>query len=139
MSDPNFNVEYRLSDSDNNILRKLLNNIRNVITGAATFSVTQTVPSGAPTVAATFTEATKTVAATGTPEALGTGTFRQVFIYPLRTNTGAAFWGTVSTNDTQHGSLPVVIAAPAGEGVNIAQIFVDVAVNGEGVRYVGVN
>lgn len=137
MADPNFELEYRLNDSDNNILRKLLNNLRRAITGVAPIVVSPV--ASATTTPASLTEASKTVAATGTPEALGSGTFREVIIYPLRTNTGVAYWGTSSANDAQHGTLPVVISAPDGKTVDVASIFVDVTVNGEGVRYIGIN
>lgn len=88
---------------------------------------------------ATLAEGSKTVAAAGTPEALGTGTFREVFLFPLRANTGDVYWGTSSTNDAQHGTLPTVITAPPGKLVNIAGIYLDVTVNGEGVRYIGIS
>lgn len=85
-------------------------------------------------------EGSKTVAATGTPEALAaSGTCREVFIYPLRTNTGVVYWGTVSTNDAQHGTLPIVLTAPQGKLINLASIYLDVTVNGEGVRYIATN
>lgn len=89
------------------------------------------------TTAATITEATKTVASAGTPEALGTGTFAEVFIWPLRTNTGQAYWGNSATNDSQNGLTPVVITAPLGKLIDISGIFIDVTVGGEGVRYTG--
>lgn len=137
MADPNFELEYRLNDSDNNLLRKLLNNLRRAITGVAPIFVS-TVAS-ATTTPASLTESSRVVASAGTPEALGSGTFREVIIYPLRTNTGTVFWGTTSANDSQHGTLPVVISAPDGEAINIASIFIDVSVNNEGVRYIGIN
>lgn len=93
-------------------------------------------PSGVTLTTATLADASKTVAATGTPEALGSGTVREVFIYPLRTNTGDVYWGTTSTNDTQHGTLPVVLTAPPGKVIDLAAIYLDVTVNGEGVRYI---
>lgn len=89
-----------------------------------------------PTTAATLAGTTKTVAAAGTPEALGTGTCHEVFIFPLRTNTGVVYWGTEATNDTQNGTLPVVITAPDGKVLDLANIFIDVTVNGEGVRFI---
>ncbi len=96
------------------------------------------VPSSVTPGDATLTEASKTVAAAGTPEALGVGTFQQVLIFPLRTNTGDAYIGTAATNDTQHGTLPAVLEAPPGKLINIAGLYVDVTVNGEGVRYIGI-
>lgn len=137
MADPNFNVEYRLNDSDNNILRKLLNNVRALIAGTSSLTVTEVTP--ASPAAASLTEGSKTVASTATPEALGTGSFRQVMIYPLRSNSGTTYWGTTSTNDTQHGTLPVTITAAPGKAINISGIFIDVSTNGDGVRYIGLN
>ena len=96
-------------------------------------------PSSVTPTSATLVGATKTVVATGTPEALGTGTAREVFIFPLRTNTGQVYWGTSSTNDTQHGTLPIVLTAPTGKVIDIAGIYLDVTVAGEGVRYTTVN
>lgn len=137
MADPTFNLAPRLNDSDNDLLRKLLANFRAVVEGTASISVSEGAPS-APT-NATVGGATKTVAATGTPEALGVGTAKEVFIYPLRGNTGIVYWGNSSTNDTQHGTLPVVITAPTGKVIDLSTIFLDVSVNGEGVRYFTVN
>lgn len=102
-------------------------------------SVTSSVPPPTPTTNATLASATKTVAAAGTPEVLGSGTCLELFIYPLRTNTGAVYWGTEATNDTQNGLLPVIITAPDGKLISLASIYIDVAVNGEGVRYVTKN
>ena len=39
MADPNFQLEYRLNDSDNDLLRKILTNLRNVILGGASIDV----------------------------------------------------------------------------------------------------
>lgn len=93
---------------------------------------------GSPSTASTFATGTKTVASTGTPEALGTGTYREVFIYPLRTNTAAVYWGITSTNNAQDATLPVVLS-PGNGLVNLANIFLDVTVNGEGVRWIGIS
>lgn len=98
-------------------------------------------PAPAPTPAAgnvaTFTEGTKTVAATGTPERLvGSATYvTSVLISPLRTNTGRVFVGVTLTNDTQCIEVPVVIEAPSGKSINLNLLYVDVSVNGEGVSY----
>jgi hypothetical protein len=88
---------------------------------------------------ATLAHGTKTVAAAGTPEALGAGTCRAVIISPLRTNPGDAFLGASGANDTQHIEPPVVIEAPAGKLLNLAHLYVDVTVNGEGVGYITLN
>ncbi len=78
-----------------------------------------------------WTEASKTVAATGTPEALGGDVdFRELLIFELTTNTGEVNWGAASGNGTQHGTLPVQLT-----NGNLQEIYLDVAVNGEGVRY----
>lgn len=129
------------SDSDNNLLRKIGNALAAVIRGDTGFLVRGTVAVTEPTspTTATVSGATKTVASAGTPEALGVGTAKEVFIFPLRTNTGVVYWGTSATNDTQNGVLPTVISAPPGKVINLAQIFIDVTVNGEGVRYTTVN
>lgn len=92
-------------------------------------------PSGVTLANATMTMPSKTVASAGTPEALGTGSFQQVLIFPLRANTGEVWWGLSSVNDAQSGTLPVALVAPPGKLINIADIYLDVAVNGEGVRY----
>lgn len=39
MADPTFQLDYRLNDSDNDVLRKILTNLRNVITGSASLDV----------------------------------------------------------------------------------------------------
>jgi hypothetical protein len=88
---------------------------------------------------ATLGGSTKAVAAAGTPEALGVGTCRGILIFPLRTNTGDAFIGASAANDSQHGEVPVAIDAPAGKVLNLADIYVDVTVNGEGVGYITLN
>jgi hypothetical protein len=49
MADPNFEVEYRLGDEDNTILKKLLKNIRSVISGTATISTNSAPTAGTPT------------------------------------------------------------------------------------------
>lgn len=97
-------------------------------------------PSGVTPDSAAITEASKTVAATGTPEAMAaSGTAQQVLIFPLRTNTGEVYWGTSSTNDAQHATLPTVLVAPPGKVIDLADIYLDVTVNGEGVRFIALN
>lgn len=97
-------------------------------------------PSGVTPASAAWTEATKTVADIATPELLAaSGTARVLFLFPLRTNTAEVFWGTAAGNDTQHGTLPAVIEGPDGKLINLASIYLDAAVAGEGVRYLALN
>ena len=95
------------------------------------------------TPAATFLGFNKTVAATGAPERLhsvqGERTADQIIVSPLRTNTGNVFLGTASTNDTQHIEAPFIFAAPDGKKIDAYDIYVDVTVNGEGVRATLIN
>lgn len=88
---------------------------------------------------ATLAHGTKTVTAAGTPEALGAGTCRAIVISPLRTNTGDVYLGASATNDSQHVEPPIVLEAPAGKLLNLADIYVDVTVNGEGVAFITLN
>jgi hypothetical protein len=85
-------------------------------------------------VAATVTFDTKTVAAAATPEALVADStlVESVTIYALAANTGDAFAGFSS--DPQ-GAVPVVIVAPAGKKIDLADILVRVTVDGEGVAW----
>jgi|GEM_PF-6342417 len=94
-------------------------------------------PSGAAAVVATFGSGSKTVAATGTPEVLVASAtlVDTVIISPLRANTGVAYVGLASGNDTQALEAPVVLTAPPGKKINLNLIYIDVAVAGEGVRY----
>lgn len=48
MADPNFQYEYRLTDSDNDILRKILSNLRGLIGGSFSLNVNSAPVSGAP-------------------------------------------------------------------------------------------
>jgi hypothetical protein len=91
--------------------------------------------------AATLSGGSKTVASTATPETLvGAETLVDtVIISPLRTNTGEAFIGFASGNGLQNIETPVVLQAPPGKKINLAAIYVDVTVNGEGVRYETLN
>jgi hypothetical protein len=97
--------------------------------------VTLAVPAtpGTP-VAATVTFDTKTVAAAATPEALVADStlVESVTIYALAANTGDAFAGFSS--DPQ-GALPLVIVAPAGKKIDLAEILVRVTEDGDGVAY----
>lgn len=84
---------------------------------------------------ATGAGGTKTVASAGTPEALGSGTAREVHLFDLESNTGTPKWGFTSANGTQHGTVPFVIRHPDGKLINLADIYIDVENNGEGVAY----
>lgn len=98
-------------------------------------------PASASTTAAALAGGSKTVAATGTPEALvGVSTLVDtVIIAPLRTNTTSAYIGFSSTNDTQTIPLPVSLSAPDGKKIDLSLIYVDVTTAGEGVRYSTIN
>lgn len=48
MADPNFDTEYRVGDVDNTILKKLLRNLRDVITGAASINTNSAPAAGSP-------------------------------------------------------------------------------------------
>jgi hypothetical protein len=93
------------------------------------------------TTAATVASGSKTVAATGTPEKLvASATLVEgVIISPLLTNTGDVYIGFASTDGTQSIPLPVALNAPDGKKLDLSTIYVDVAVNGEGVRYSSIN
>jgi hypothetical protein len=103
----------------------------------------------ASTTAATITQGLKTVSASGTPEALGSGMVESVAIRPKKTrttaNTGNVWVQNANTNDLAGGwelaptDGPIVITAPAGKKVNLAAIFIDVATNDDGVIYIAIN
>jgi hypothetical protein len=93
-----------------------------------------------------YTELSKTVAATGTPERLyataGVKLFRQAIIMGCKAaqtdNTADAYLGMTATNGTQ--AFPVraggqsVIEAPDGVQFDFYDFYLDVGVNGEGVQ-----
>lgn len=93
--------------------------------------------STAVTTEGTLTHFTKTVAATGTPEAMASAgtTCKTVVLSPLRTNTGDVYMGASSTNNAQHVIVPgvIVLDAPPGKLLDLSDIYLDVTVNGEGV------
>lgn len=93
--------------------------------------------------ATTPIQITKTVAASGTPEALAaSGTyFRKATILAQKAarsaNTGTVYLGIGSTNDTQPIGLSPgdvwSIEAPQGEKYDLNDWYLDVATNGDGV------
>lgn len=112
--------------------------------------VTPTAPSASTsTTAATLTQAVKTVAASGTPEALGSGLVESVAIRPNKArgtaNTGNVYVGFGATNDTQQlweltpTASPITLSAPAGKKIDLSTIYIDVVTNGDGVVYFAVN
>ena len=80
----------------------------------------------------------KTIAAAGTQEAIAaSGVCRSVTVKALATNTGNVFIGA-STVSSADGFI-----LSAGESVSLAinslaTVYIDVAVNGEGVSYIAV-
>lgn len=106
-------------------------------------SVKTSPAASASTTAATFAGFVKTVAASGTPEALGSGLVESVAIRPNKArgtaNTGNVYIQSAATNDLAGGweltptASPIVITAPAGKKIDLASIFIDVATNGDGV------
>lgn len=116
---------------------------------AARLPLAVSLPANTSTTAATLTQALKTVAATGTPEALGSGLVESVAIRPKKTrttaNTGNVWIQNVVTNDLAGGwelaptDAPLVLSAPVGKKIDLAAIFIDVATNGDGVIYTAVN
>lgn len=93
--------------------------------------------------AETITQIIKTVASSGTPEALAaTATyFRKATIIAKKAgrtpNGGIVYLGVTSTNDTQPFALAIdqviQINAVAGTALNLANFYLDVATNGDGV------
>lgn len=85
-----------------------------------------------PEPASSLLDGTKAVAAAGVAEALASTTIvRAVLVQALRTNTGYVY---VGNNATQN----ITLAAGEGETIwidDLAKIYLDVDVNGEGVAY----
>ena len=81
---------------------------------------------------------TKTVASSGTPERLSAVSLKcyELYLFPLRTNTGDVFIGVTSGNNEQHTPVPIVMTAPPGKEWDLYDFFVDVTVNGEGVGFI---
>lgn len=90
-------------------------------------------------------QATKTVAATGTPERLvataGTYLFQFAVLFgkkaPRTDNTSDAYVGVTATDDTQPYLIPVgltvSIEAPEGMLFDLYDFYLDVGTNGDGV------
>lgn len=103
----------------------------------------------ASTTAATLDQAVKTVADAGTPERLAASAtlVESVQIQACKgfntANAGAVFIGSTSGNDANYLRLrpweTLVISAPAGKKIDLNQIYIDVATNGDGVSYLSVN
>lgn len=141
-ADPNAPYGYRTRDSDNDILRKILNWFNAL--GARTRSIAVTVvPTPSDAVTATVTAFSKTVAATGTPERLaaaaGTYVGQQIVVVPLVGNTGEVYLDPVGTDGVQSVEAPFIFGAPDGKQLDAYDIFADVTVNGEGVRVIVIN
>lgn len=92
-------------------------------------------------VATTKNEGTKAVTTAGTAERMTASTLKvgSVLIFPLRTNTGRVYIGTLSGALAQHITVPLVISAPAGKYLDLTDYYIDVTVNGEGVAYLALS
>lgn len=103
----------------------------------------------ASTTAVTWTQATKTVTASGTPEALAASTTlcESVILEAKKArgtdNTGNVWIGVTTANDTQLLMLApgqaLELSAPAGKKIDLALIYVDVATNADGITYTAFN
>lgn len=101
------------------------------------------------TTAATVTQATKTVAASGTPERLAAATtlVESVLLEGKNArgtnNTGSVFVGPSSTNDAQLLEIApgesIELKAPAGKKIDLNLLYIDVATNADGITYTAVN
>jgi hypothetical protein len=86
----------------------------------------------------------KTVASSATPEAL-TATpllVQRVYLYALAENTDDVLLGFDSENSgtvEYFTTLPFTLEATPGRAIDLSKIYVQVAVDGEGVGYVGLN
>lgn len=98
----------------------------------------QVQPPTSTTTASTDDSITKAVADAGTPERLygspGAKLASQILLVPRRANTGIVYAGFTADNDSQDIELPAVLAAPDGKKLDAYSIYLDVTVNGEGVR-----
>lgn len=138
-ADPNAPYGYRHRDSDNDILRKILNWFNAL--GAQTKSIAVTVmPAPSDAGSAKISSFTKIVSNAGVPERLaatqGTSTGQQVIVVPIRTNTGQVFLDPDGTNNTAAVEAPFIFAAPDGKTIDPYDIYADVTVGGEGVQVV---
>lgn len=101
------------------------------------------------TTVATLTQATKTVAASGTPERLAAATtLCEIVLLEGKNargtnNTGNVWVGTTSGNDTQllmiAPGTTYELSAPAGKKIDLNLLYVDVATNADGVTYTLLN
>lgn len=106
------------------------------------------------TTRANIKEGSKTVAATGTPEAIKAISasnsdcqFESVEltarISRSTANTGNIWIGGTSTNSSQLRQLipgeRLVLSAPAGKKIDLRYVYVDVETNGDGVLWIGLN
>ncbi len=96
------------------------------------------------TVAAVHGFAIKSVTSAGTPEALVAASTLvcSVLIVPKRGNSNPVWIGSSSTNDQPSikvTDVGVQLNAPPGSRIDLANIFVDVTTNGEGVAYESLN
>lgn len=103
----------------------------------------------ASTTALTWTQATKTVAASGTPEVMAaSSTLCDSVLLEGKNargtnNTGNVWIGATSANDTQLLMIApgerLTLAAPAGKKLDLNLIYIDVATNADGVIYTAFN
>lgn len=93
----------------------------------------------------TLIQSKKTVAATGTPEALVADETPAQWVEMIAqkdqgsANTGSIWYGPSSADATNTRLMATGavarIDAPAGQKINLADIFIDVATNGDGVTF----
>jgi len=101
------------------------------------------------TTAATITQATKTVAASGTPERLAAVTTlcESVLLEGKKArgtvNTGNVYLGPASANDAQLLEITpgaqYVMNAPAGKKIDLYELYADAVTNGDGITYTILN
>lgn len=136
-----------LNGSVDTVLGVLRVNIRKLT--AVDDTVNAILGASASTTAATLAQINKTVAATGTPEAISgsANKVESVLIKALKgratANTGVVYIGFSATNDAQlHALAPgeeMTLTAPDGKKIDTAAIYIDVATNGDGVICTTVN
>lgn len=84
-----------------------------------------------------FLSGEKTVTATGTAEALGTGLYKAVSIIAKAANTNQVYVGGSDVATTTNDGLDAndSLNLSDGRGLNLADIYIDVDTNGEGVDF----